>query len=235
MTDVSCIVCQREGRIPSRPPVCEGCRSALASMLREIPTLYARLDPRPGQSNTERVSGSRVPPVPLNIDVADLTDAARPASIGVKHAGHWASRGGDPDQIGHLSVATILDHWVRDWINHNWCPGDHLPAPTVSTLAAWLEVRLDDACDNHPAIDEFAADIRRIHGTIKRMVGELKAIGERIGHCPAILRDGTRCNTTLRADPYVSQVACPRCRTSWPSWLALAAAMQDDEKGGEAA
>src|SRR5690606_34873509 len=162
-----CVVCQRAGRIPHRPPVCEGCRTKLAGWLREIPALYARLDPQPSKTGGEKVSGSRTPPVPPDLDVVDLTSPARPGSSAVKWSGRWAALGGDPDQIGHLPVATVLDFWVRDWIANDWCPGDHLPLPVVATLAGWLETRVDTACDYHPSIDEFAADIRRIHTTLR--------------------------------------------------------------------
>ena len=230
----SCVVCQR--RIPNRPLVCDGDRQGLDSMLREIPDLFARLDPSPGAGGGPKVSGSREAPVPVSVDVVDLTSPARPGSVAVRMAGDWSLQGGDPLQVGYLSVATELDQWARDWISHDWCPGDHLPVPTVATLAGWLRVRLDTACDEHPAIDEFAVKIRQIHRALTRQVGEVKRTGERVGRCPAVLRDNTRCGTTLYVDPYVSQIACARCRTSWSSWLELMAAMEETgDEGSEAA
>lgn len=142
--DLACVVCQKPGRIPNRPPVCDGCRSSLGSMLREIPDLFARLDPRPAKAGTEKVSGSRVPPVPLNLDVTDLAAESRPGSIGVRMAGDWASCGGDPLQVGYLSVATVLDCWVRDWRESLW-PDHSLPLPVVGVLPGWLADRLDRA------------------------------------------------------------------------------------------
>lgn len=227
----ACVVCSK--RIPNRPPVCSGCRTSLDSMLGEIPALFARLDPRPAKTDAEKVSGSRNPPVPPNLDVVDLTSPSRQGSIGVRMAGDWWLTG-DPDQIGYLSVATELDFWAQD-IRNELYPDHHLPVPTVAVLAGWLRVRLDRACDELPAVDEFAAKVKQIHRALTRQIGDQKRTGERVGKCPAILRDDTRCNTTLYVDPYVSQIACTRCRTSWPTWLHLMAALEDTGDEREAA
>lgn len=218
---LGCIVCQRAGRIPNRPPVCDGDRQALGSMLREIPDLFTRLDPSPAKGGGEKVSGSRVPPVPLNVDVADLTNHIHRATLTPLPSLH------PEDQVGYLAVATELDFWVQDWRLALY-PDHSLPLPTVAVLAGWLANRLEDACDHHPAIDEFAAKVKAIHRALIRQVSEHKRTGERVGRCPVILRDDTRCNTPLYVDPYVSQIGCNRCRTTWSSWLELSAAMPDD-------
>ncbi|HEX5568334.1 MAG TPA: hypothetical protein VFY14_15660, partial [Streptomyces sp.] len=83
MTEHACVVCQHEDRIPHRPPVCEACRARIASHLREIPDLYARLDPTPSQSGGEKVSGSHNAPVPVHVDVLDLLGEARSGSARV--------------------------------------------------------------------------------------------------------------------------------------------------------
>jgi hypothetical protein len=234
----ACVVCRNPRRIPNRPPVCDGCREALCSHLGEIPTLFARLDSaRIGSGTGPKVSGSKEPPLPLNEDNVDLALPARIGSVDIRMRGDWALKGGDPLQVGYLPIATELDFWVRDWITHDWCPGNHLPAPTVSTLAGWLRVRLDDACDQHPAIDEFAGKLKSLRRALVHAVGDIKATGERVGRCPTILRDDTRCGATLHADPYVDQIQCARCGTSWERrrWLTLAAAQDDVRDEGEAA
>lgn len=88
------------------------------------------------------------------------------------------------DQIGELPVATKLDQWVREWITYGWCPGDHLPVPTVVTLVDWLSKRLDVACDHHPAIDEFATEIRDLLRTCRRHAGLLLAHPEYLDGVP---------------------------------------------------
>lgn len=232
---MKCVICQR--RDTDGPQCCRSCPLWLDGLLVEIVELYA-LAPAavvPSCGAGPKVSGSREAPVPARLDVVDLIDRARPASAAIKYRYdsrtgiEWAELGGDPDQIGFLPIATELDFWVRDWIANDWCPGDHLPPPTVSGLAGWLRVRLDAACDHHPAIDEFATKLRAIRSALQRALGSTRHSGEPIGACPIRFDSGQRCGATLYAEPYVDRIACPRCGTSWPrvKWLALAAGMQD--------
>lgn len=127
--------------------------------------------PVPGRSRQPRVSGSKERPAPTSLDRIDLTLPARAASVDL-----WArtEMGQDPDQVGSLSVATILDCWVRDWREALW-PTHSLPVPTVPELARWLRNRVGDACDQHPAIDEFAAELKSLRYALRRQLGETEA------------------------------------------------------------
>lgn len=237
MTEHLCVTCPvlrpaDAPRIPDDGPVCNGDQRSLRTYLSEIPDLYAQLDATPGRSSAEKVSGSREAPLPLRVDPLDLTMPARQASAEVKYRGDWSHLGGDPDQVGHLSVATELDFWVTDW--RAWRDrGEHPPDPTVSALTHWLLVRLDD-CWTHPAVVEFA-------GAVQRLVKMLRAIATpggsgraNAGLCPEALRDGTRCSARLSADPYVDRITCPRTGTSWNrregEWRALLAAQAEARK-----
>ncbi|MFB6392616.1 hypothetical protein [Polymorphospora lycopeni] len=132
------------------------------------------------RSSQPHVTGSRERPLPTPVDRIDLGAPARPGSIGIATRGHWAARGGDPDQVGVLSVATVLDSWVRDWRESMW-PDVHLPDARVDQLADWLlagfddeqpGVRIDQACDQHPAIDEMATELRALRQALRRALGE---------------------------------------------------------------
>jgi|SRR5690554_565979 len=127
--------------------------------------------PIPGQTRQPRVSGSKQPPAPTSLERIDLTLPARPASRALHARGVL---GLDPDQIGTLSVATILDTWVRDWRKTLW-PEQRLPVPTVAELARWLRDRVEDACNHHPRIDEFAAEIKDLRHTLRAHLGETTA------------------------------------------------------------
>lgn len=143
----------------------------------------------PSRSSQPNVAGSRERPTPANLDAVDLAAGARPGSIGIRTRGDWSQRpGGDPDQVGRLSVATILDAWVRDWRDSLW-PDQHLPPATVPEMVAWLRVgasddnpgtRIDDACDRHSAIDEMAAELRDLRGALRGILGETEPQPERI-------------------------------------------------------
>lgn len=229
---MKCVVCQK--RETDRPQVDEGCRRRIADNLRELVDAYAVLGhhdpvsmdagPVHGQTGSAPVSGSREAPVPVSLDEVDLTLPAREGSRAPHTRGVL---GYDDCQIGYLSVATELDTWVRDWITYSWCPGDHLPVPTVVTLADWLGKRLDVACDRHEGIDEFAVDIRRMLSVCQRLVGDAPVR-------PTVL-DGVPCATAecdgillhRPGDDYWAE--CALCGRLWREdeyrqWVALVAA-----------
>jgi hypothetical protein len=133
------------------------------------PSAVVPAGPVRGQSSAPRVGGSHEPPVPLSLDAADLLAPARAGSVGVRTRGGWSNAGGDPDQVGSLSVATVLDSWVRDWATY--FPADPLPGAEVGDLVAWLVRRVEEMCGQHPAIDEFAREIRDVHSTLRRVSG----------------------------------------------------------------
>jgi hypothetical protein len=103
-------------------------------------------------------------PLPLNVDILDLTGSAR------EHQASDEARRWRDDQVGHTAVAYRLDQWVRDWITYDWCRSDQLPVPTVPALAGWLSRWVDEACDRHPAIDDFADEISDVHGAIRAYI-----------------------------------------------------------------
>lgn len=69
----------------------------------------------------------------------------------------WLAYGPSGDQVGDVSVLAMLESWARDWQTYAWA---FLPEPTVSSLVAWLTERLTWACDHHPAVDDFASELR---------------------------------------------------------------------------
>jgi hypothetical protein len=126
------------------------------------------------------VSGSREAPVPVSLDLVDLTAQARAGAV---HDSGWRGR---RDQVGLHSVATVLDQWARDWIDTLPNVGEHLPAPTVPNLLDWLDKRLDTACDHHRAVDEFAREMSELLWTCRRLAGTIDAQPE---YC-----DGVACS-----------------------------------------
>lgn len=192
MTEHLCVVCPQlrpgDPNTYERPHACPVCRTRLCAILDGIANQHAHLDATKGRGQTQRVSGSRTPPLPLRLDPLDL---ALPPHI---HAVH------DPnhDQTGHPGIATILDSWARDWQTHRWANA-WLPSPTVPALTRWLRRWLEPACDQHPAIDEFAAEIR------------------------GLLRPLYRANGLSGPAVELLDVPCRRC-----DWLALAPVPRQD-------
>jgi hypothetical protein len=60
------------------------------------------------------------------------------------------------DQIGRISVASVLNSWVRDFCEAR---REHGPEPVVPALVRYLLDRLDWAYEVHTAVDEFFHEI----------------------------------------------------------------------------
>lgn len=194
-----CVICQR--REVRTGMVCDPDRTRLARTLDEIVELYALLPEQlaPGQSAGERVSGSREAPLPLRVDPLDLT---MPAPTGRQLWTAVSDKLGD--QIGHLSVASILDSWVRDWRGSIAASGN--PGTTVVELAGWLRIWLEAACQDHPAIDEFGIEMFALAAALRRTCGLVEPL-------PALL-DAVcaRCdNLSLHRLPGEDRIECGVC------------------------
>jgi hypothetical protein len=197
-SSASCVLCDRD-RIPYRGLVDEACRAWLDGLLVDLGDLHATTtspaDPVPDQRHplginparpaghwaeldrnevghdplaADMPSGAGVQP---NHDAIDITAPARPASRALFARGVL---GLIPDQIGHLSLATTLDKWVRDW-RATGVPGDVLPIAHVDAMLDWLRTWLDWACDQHARIDEFAEEMREYRSTMRGINGEFEA------------------------------------------------------------
>jgi len=163
--------------------------------LEEIPfrfrDLVERDDVLRRSGGSGRVSGTHEAPVPIVVDAVDLTLPPRvvhlanppadtqpslpcrfcwrfhPSGSYVHEAPPPASYG---DQAGQLSVAAVLDSWVRDWRGIRKA-GEGLPEPSVPVLAQWLANRVEWACDEHPAVDEFAEEMRGLRSALYGALG----------------------------------------------------------------
>lgn len=212
MTKLVCTICARN--LDSPGMACDSCRRRLDSTLVEIGNLHAELPDHleRGQTNGQRVSGSREAPLPLRVEPLDLSMPARAGSVvddvvqqydvverTINHTyfvaqdvGMWITDevhvwqkrpktkdvdgetkpvlGPAGDQVGHQSVLTLLDSWVRDWRDTRDMR-EHLPVPAGASLVSWLRTRLDWACDHHTAIDAFNQEMRDLRGALRKALG----------------------------------------------------------------
>jgi hypothetical protein len=116
------------------------------------------------------------------VDALDLSLPSRGAE---------AVRDPHGDQTGHQPVAVVLDLWVRDW-QETRARREGLPVPTVPELVRWLRHWLEWACDEHPAVDEFAAEVRE---TLAALRGVLRLVEPTPEHCEGVECD--RCDMRL--------------------------------------
>jgi hypothetical protein len=173
-----CVVCPqlRAGRTPRhyhQPHVCEGCRLHLGRILTDIADCYTDL---PGHLERgvgwgQFVRGGEVEaPLPFREDVWDLLLPVQRHAV-VTNARTAEDRREDLlCQVGYLSVATVLYGWVDDWC-HTRGKREIGPGTEVRTMAVWFTDRLDWACTDHPAVDEFAHEMNTLLRAIRRYVG----------------------------------------------------------------
>jgi len=212
LSELLCVTCpvlraKSQPRRPNRPLVCDGCRKRLAADLAAIIPAYADLDPAPVRGMSEiltRVFESK-PPLNLNELSPRLSGYETPRAI----------------------LSTLCRIVAEDFALD-------LPYDSVSLMAEWLGLHLERLCDEHPAVDDFARDIRQIAGELHVYERAADRTGERVGRCPRTrYDDGDPCNTPLACDPYISRITCPRCGASWDrdagGWVKLRAAQLERE------
>jgi ribosomal protein L37AE/L43A len=139
----------------------------------------------PGAARGGRVSGSPEPRLPVSVDMLDLLAPAR-RSTSASAPLAYAEQ--DDDQVGFLSVASTLFTWAEDLREHRG-RGEGLPDVSISSLAEWLLNRIDEACDDHPAIDELYDDLRKLYGALRAQLGQIDIPDYRHGiPCPKCQR-----------------------------------------------
>jgi hypothetical protein len=192
-TNRRCVLCPTTDRAGNtREPnwasegtqTCEGHYERLTRALEVIPWQWSILSaaPKTGKGGA-RVTGSSEQSLGVSIPVLDLMG---PANTGAVHDLYG-------DQTGMVSVASILDGWVADWADTRG-KGETKPVPTVPRLTEWLAKRLDWAAREHPALDDFAADIRRTVAALRAANGDLPQEDEH--------KDGIECAKCDRMSLY---------------------------------
>ena len=117
----------------------------------------------------------------------------------------------------------VLTTWVRDW-----CDVYALAGPRrgdLTSITGWLRAHLDHAANSHPAIDDFADEIRKLAQRGMRLAGEVPDHGQRVP-CPT-----DDCGRTLRvrtAD-IDERVRCHKCGIERTAGQLLAIAMLADK------
>lgn len=186
----SCVICQR--RIPRVPNACDACRNRVANTLKDIRDMYAELlnvnAPLPGKDHISlvmpvgntlpkpiggRVTGTRENTAPVSLTSVDLTGRVRPRGALTASGGRRWPDGNTvdgTDQVGVLSVSTMLDSWVRLWRMRR-SRGERLPAPTVPVLCGWLLARWDEECDGSDGVAQFADDLGHMWGVLRCVLG----------------------------------------------------------------
>lgn len=117
----------------------------------------------------------------------------------------------------------VLTTWVRDWMDIYALAGPR--RGDLTSITGWLRAHLDHAANSHPAIDDFADEIRKLAQRGRRLAGEVPDHGQRVP-CPT-----DDCGRTLRvrtAD-IDERVRCHKCGIERTAGQLLAIAMLADK------
>lgn len=188
------------------------CRNILDQRIANLPALYTLLAAvlEPGTAPGTRVSGTRTPPLPVRLEPLNLR--------------------------GPGGIITTLADWEDDWAGRRNFTHHHRgnTEHDLAQIVIFLRHNLDWALDHHPAVADFADEIRDITTTCNSALG-LRTNHKRIGNCPTVGEDGHTCGRTLYADPYLDTIHCDRCHSEWPRnrWLILGAAMAQNAQTPE--
>jgi hypothetical protein len=198
---VPCRCCQF--RSPS--PVCYRCQDAADTALAALPGYYTRLGDvlAPGGGVSDRVSGSKQPPLPARLGPLSLR--------------------------GPGGIVGVLSRHEDDWrAALAWSPRPFRGSveQTVGAVVVFLRNNWPWAVAEHPNPQTFADDVRSLVAACRYELDQ-RSDARPIGTCPTIGEDGETCKAMLWADPYLAEIRCWRCRTVWgrDRWLSLAAAM----------
>ena len=164
--------------------ICTACMRRIAGDLDTITDTYASTDepPWPGGGGDGRGQSSPLP-------------------------------GGTEYQSWRRAVPEVLGTWVRDWCEAGTLEARGFAGPIRKDLVGiigWLRAHLSLAATTHPAVDEFAKEVRKLARKGQKITGEVRPRGQRM-QCPT-----EDCGHTMRVD--VSDIAtlttCPKCEAT---------------------
>lgn len=189
--------------------VCGQCRVVLANLPREVAEAYALLPTlleEPGSSRGGEVRSRNPDPPMLLTDAHDLTwERVVPAGpLALSRLAENADL-----QDGYPPVVSTLWWRIQDVLSYRTA-GETGPEPEVGSMCQWLAVRAADLAASYPPVDEYAAEMVRLHGVLLAMVGRSEP-------CPDC--GGKGCETCVgrgyvpiqRPQP-LPGVPCPRCK-----------------------
>lgn len=127
---------------------------------RDMISLLLPMAVTPSASKKPSVSGSKERQLPINVQIVDLM---APATWGPLKQGH--------DQVGVISVATMLAQWIERW-QALYEPDSKFFAVYAGTLMNWIGYRLERFADHDPNIDMFAEGLLHLKSQLRTALGE---------------------------------------------------------------
>lgn len=188
----ACTICQRD----TDRMACERCQHTMRLQLGEICDYQALASGNlvPGQGGDGRATERT-----LGVNLAAL------------------------DLVGAFDAIAVLESWERIWREdfglapYGPASAERDPAAraTLLGIVGFLQAWLTKSCTEHPAIDEFAREVRNLHRSCQQAAGHTQRTAWRVT-CPADVQDG-ECGTQLRVsgEDFGGHVTCRGCNTTW--------------------
>lgn len=189
----TCLICQR----PTERFACDRCEAMMRRQLSDVLEYQALAGDNlvPGQGGDGRATERT-----LGINIAALDTSAA------------------------FDAIAVLESWERVWREdygltpYGPASAEREPTPeaTLVGIVNFLQSWLSKTCSEHPAVDEFASELRTLHRQMQQAAGQTRRAAWRVT-CPTDMDDG-ECGQRLKVsgDDFGGQVTCRACQTTWP-------------------
>lgn len=203
--------------------VCRPCEDRAAVRLRELGPMFVRLDStaaltKSGGRSGAATSGSRVPPLPVSLAVLDLAAAGGVATRLQAIEDSWRQALG-------WTIAPRTDG-LRLFASWRTDSGREVP-----DRLRFLGNNLLWACGSYAEVAQDLEEIRRLHSEATAALSAERRPGRvKIGHCPVVYDDSTRCAQPLTATAANSRIHCAGCGARWDdmdAWRELRRAQEE--------
>jgi hypothetical protein len=200
-----CVLCHKQD---TTRMACVDCTERMRRQLLDLPEFYA-LAAGEYISSRQDAAGNAVS---IGLSVAAL-DARSPREA------IWALEAWELDWRETLSTFSTADAQLaqRKRKAERWAASesDDFTGVNLCGVVNFLLTHLDTSACEHPAIDEFAREVRVIHSRARIAAGEPPA-DVTIIECPAdVERDGQIQACGMKLHLVNDHVDCPRCGSSW--------------------
>lgn len=188
-----CLLCQHE----TQRMTCDRCEHRMRKQLGDLIELQALASENliPGRGGDGRATERT-----LGINVAALDSSAA------------------------FDAIAVLESWERIWREdyglapYGIASSERTPTAegTLLGIVTFLQTWLHKTCNEHPAVDDFAHELRGIHRAMQQAAGQTRRTAWRVT-CPTDVDEG-ECGQVLRVSgkDFGGQVTCRSCRTTWP-------------------
>lgn len=196
---------------------CRPCEEKAAGRLAELGPLFARLDTTAALMKGRRgaasgPSGTRTPPLPLNVVVLNLAAAGGVATRLQAIEDSWRQALG-------WTIEPRTDGWT---VFAAWRAN---PARDVPERIKFLGNNLLWACSSYESVGDDLEEIRRLHFEATAALSPDPRPGRvKIGFCPVRYDNGDRCQQPLTATAANHRIHCGGCGARWDdmdAWRAL--------------